>query len=392
MKPLKIKVQPDDFVVEEIAELPLRQRGKFAVYFLRKKSWSTLELLRKLSQEFKIPFSFFSYGGRKDKHALTTQYITIKHQKQIKVEDKRYSLSFMGFMDRPMGPDLIMGNKFEVVVRELCEEEINSAIAEIEIVKTSGYCNYFDDQRFGSFDKEQGFIAEKIIKKQYNGALKVYLTHISSRDRQKDKQKKQFFSENWKDWKTCCEKAETEFEKNTFSFLMKNSKGFLPMLQKIPKEEMSLFFSCYQSYLWNELLRRIILKQPKSLLKFYEGMIGSYIFYTDLDSENTQYLKTLNIPTLSSKMKVADSLSRGICEEILMENGIKTSMFNIRQVRQAFFKSSERKAIVVPLNISFDFLNDEIYKNSKKLVLKFSLPRASYATMFVKRIFSSTLQ
>jgi tRNA pseudouridine13 synthase len=69
-------------------------------------------------------------------------------------------------------------------------------------------------------------------------------------------------------------------------------------------------------------------------------------------------------------------------------NDLKDSVFNKVNLRRAFFKSFGRLAIVRPGGLRFDFLNDELYPGRKKLRLEFQLPRGSYATMFVKRIFS----
>ncbi|MBI4651002.1 tRNA pseudouridine(13) synthase TruD [Candidatus Desantisbacteria bacterium] len=40
----KIKCIPDDFMVDEIANLPLKERGEYASYILKKKEWNTIEL------------------------------------------------------------------------------------------------------------------------------------------------------------------------------------------------------------------------------------------------------------------------------------------------------------------------------------------------------------
>ena len=281
---IKIKVKPEDFIVEERADISLAQTGDFCVYLLKKRGWNTVDVLKNLAKKLNLPSSDFSYGGKKDKYALTSQYITIVlhggNEKATRnspfrkggqgglgesnkfalkeINEKNYSLRFMGLMDRPMGPDLIKGNKFHIVVRNLTEHELKSAINEIECVKKDGYCNYFDDQRFGSFDGRQGFVAEKIIKKHYNGALKIYFSRIHPEDSKEEKEHRKFLYENWGNWQACLTRATGRFEKEAFSYLEKHPKAFVPILQRISHEEMVLFFSAYQSHLWNEVLRKII--------------------------------------------------------------------------------------------------------------------------------------
>jgi tRNA pseudouridine13 synthase len=289
-----------------------------------------------------------------------------------------------------MGPDLISGNRFEIAIRGLSDNEVAVSRKEIELVKAEGFANYFDDQRFGSFDEKQGFIAEKIIKKQYNGALKIYLTHVSSEDKKEDKERKNFFFEYWGNWDECYKKAKTTLEKSAFIFLKKNPKGFLPLLQRIPRQDLSLFFSCFQGFLWNELLRRIVKEKCTGNLKTYKGKAGDYIFCT-LPLSQDPYLRNLSLPAASAKTKMPDAFTQTAYDLILKENNLKPAMFNLRKVRQAFFKAHLRPATIIPERLSFEFLDDEVYRGSKKLMLKFILPRASYATMLIKRIFSEPL-
>ncbi|NOY64503.1 MAG: tRNA pseudouridine(13) synthase TruD [Nitrospirae bacterium] len=382
---MKIKVQPEDFIVEEVAHLPLKKKGTYRVYLLEKKNWNTVDLLIRLSRAFKIPLRNLSYGGKKDRYGLTRQYITVKNNDDISHKDRNYSLSFIGFMDRPMGPDLIEANKFSIVVRDIHKNRVSTLEENIEKLSKEGMPNYFDDQRFGSFDPKGGFIAEKIIKKHYNGALKIYLTHVYPGDKAEEKKRKRIFYEHWGDWKACLRRSRTEFERLCFHSLLRNEKAFLPLLHRIPREEMSLYFSAYQSYLWNEVLRRLI-KRYSVETKAHRGIAGDYVFYTVISGESLDYLKNLSIPTVASRMEFQDELTEHITEEILKEHGIKRPSFNLRTIRQARFTSFLRKAIVFPEGLTWSFHKDTIYKDKLSLKLSFSLLRGGYATMLIKRI------
>ena len=383
----KIKVRPEDFVVEEIATLSLVKSGPFSVYSLKKKLRNTVELLQEISRKSDMPFRDFSYGGRKDRHALTTQYVAIKSAKRLDLQEENYSLRFVGYMRRPMGPDLIQDNRFEVTVRKLSADNVIKAQDEIKKIASFGYPNYFDDQRFGSLDSRQGFLAEKLLKQQYNGALKIYLTSVHPNDEKEERQRKQFFFEHWKDWEACRKHAKTRTEAETFEYLIRKPAGFLERLKVMPRNELSTYISAYQSYLWNEVLRRFIKAALLGSFQGYEGAAGEYRFYTDVDATNLRYLDRVCIPTPGAKFKIDDEIVKVIYMRVLEDNGIKPSMFNKMKLRQAFFKSFERKAIIKPLELTLESLDDEIYEGDKKLCLKFALPRGSYATLFIKRIF-----
>jgi tRNA pseudouridine13 synthase len=253
-------------------------------------------------------------------------------------------------------------------------------------VKKTGYPNYFDDQRFGSFDLRQGFIAEKILKGHYNGALKIYLTHIYPEDKREEKERRRFFSENWGKWKECLNVAKTDFEQRAFEYLLIEPKGFVPLLQQISHEEMSLFFSAYQSFLWNEMMGRIIDQCAGERTCSYKGVTGEYLFFASLNRQGARYLKHLVLPTPASNAVMPDELTKTIYADVMGDHGMKPSLFNLRKIRQAFFKSSERKAVVVPQDLTSAVSDDELYDGKKKMGLRFVLPRGSYGTMFLKRI------
>lgn len=386
----KIKVRPEDFVVKEVTALPLNKKGEYGIYLLKKKGWNTVDLLKKISKNLHIPFSHISYGGKKDRHALTEQFISIKNpSRKISIEEKNYSLKFINFSSEPMDPRYIIGNEFEIIVRAIPQEAKEWIISQIEKIKKYGFVNYFDDQRFGSYDQNQGFIGEKLLKAHYNGALKIYLTHIYPEDKGEAKRRKRQIFEKWGNWEECLRLAKTNMERFSFTHLLKNPKDYITVLKRIPKEEMSMFFACYQSFLWNETLRRLLLQilTEEEILK-HRGIAGDYIFYNTLDEKKFKYLKKLSLPTPSSKAVMLDGMTQSIYEALLIERQIKPSMFNLRKIRQAFFKSVNREVIVIPKDFQFHLCDDEIYKDKIKLYLKFFLSRGSYATMLIKRIFA----
>ena len=383
---MKTKAKPEDFIVEELIDAPImRKRGEFTLYRLTKRGQNTLEVLRIISRNTRLAFDDFSYGGRKDRHALSTQYITVKNNPSpLKIKEDDFALEFLGFISRPMGPDLIYGNRFNITIRSLSSQDIEDASTRLPVVNTLGFPNYFDDQRFGTYDRAQGFLAQKLLKKHFNGALKIYLTRVTSEDKKKDRERKAALFKKWGDWQSCLKEARLSFEKLAFDRLSHDAGGFISLLREIPSQELSLFISCYQAFLWNEVLRRWIKLKSNALMNVYRGLAGDYIFPTGS-------IKNISIPTPASKMPAMDPEVENIYRAILTENALTQPMFNITKIRQAYFKSIQRAAIVLPLNLIFEFSDDEMRAGQKKLVLKFVLPRGSYATMLIKRIFSGPI-
>jgi tRNA pseudouridine13 synthase len=384
---IKIKTTPEDFKVKEIARLPLQKKGSFAVYLLEKRGWNTIDAINAVAEALKIPFKYFSYGGKKDRHAYTSQFIALEGPKPREFVHDDIVLTFQGFMDRPMGPDLIDGNQFQLTVRKLSLEDAQAVVRECEEVKVSGFPNYFDDQRFGSYDPIQGFLAEKILVGHFNGAAKIAMTSVYSENSKEDRLRKDFFAEHWKDWGACASKAVTDFERDAFETLKKGEKGCLSVLNALPREELSMCFSAYQSFLWNETARAVIKEKADASLTAVPGDAGEYLFYSKLSQDVLLYLEPLNIPTPAHNAKMPDDLTQGIYAKVLESRGVKKPMFNKMKIRRAFFKANDRALIVRPRDLAAQAIEDDRNSGQYKVVLTFTLPRGSYATMLIKRLF-----
>jgi tRNA pseudouridine13 synthase len=385
---LKIKSKPEDFLVEEIACLPLVKSGEFGVYRLHKKGWNTVELLKRISRELHVPLSLFYYGGRKDRHALTSQFITVKSSVRLDFKDKDHALEFIGFMERPMGPDLIQANKFKVTVRNLKRSQVEHAIRTVEKVALSGFPNYFDDQRFGCFDPRTGFLAEKLLKKEFSGALKSYLVSVYSEEPVQDKERKNLIFKHWKDWNRCLGYARSRTEVETFRHLIKHPKGLILPLRKIPHEELISHISAYQSFVWNGVLAEIIQSLSGKNILRYPGCAGDYIFPVDSDSGEAKFPSDLSIPTIPVKISVLSEPVKSAYAKLFERQGIKTAMFNNLKVRQAYFKSFMRPAIVKPQYLSYYVRDDDLYFAKDMITVNFQLPRGSFATMLLKSVFA----
>ena len=77
-------------------------------------------------------------------------------------------------------------------------------------------------------------------------------------------------------------------------------------------------------------------RQRQPNLKISRGIAGDYLFCTRLDDKNKGYLSRLIIPMLASKIRMPDTFTETLYSEVLKENDIKSPMFNIRKIRQAF--------------------------------------------------------
>ena len=379
-----IKARPEDFVVEEKADLPLRPAGPFRVYRLRKRGWTTDDLLRHLARTLGISPEAISYGGRKDKHGLTVQHIAVLDGRDFSRTEGDFSLESLGLMDRPMGPDLIRANAFRVTIRDLADT--GTLLRNLEETKASGVPNYFDDQRFRSYDPERGFFAEKVLRRHWNGALQVYLTSVPAGSKGPERERRKALFERWKDWPACLELARNTVERKIFGYLIGHPREFCRALHLVPADEVSMQYSAYQAHLWNEVLRSLV-KTEVSAPASVSGSEGGYLIWRKLEERARAFFAELIIPTPAARMDIRSEDVRAGYGRVFRDAQIGLAEFRTKALSRVYFKSSPRRALVIPdrLEVTGE-APDDLHPGRKSFTLAFELPRGSYATMVVKRL------
>jgi tRNA pseudouridine13 synthase len=391
VKKLKIKCRPEDFVVEELTALPMSERGRFAVYWLSKRGWNTVDALQRIAKACGVPYERFAYGGKKDRHGLTGQLVTVEDTRPCRVEGQPYTFEFRGFSGQPMGPQWIQGNRFSITVRHLTSGDVRRSLAELEAVSAGGYINYFDDQRFGGFDRELGFPAERLLKGEYSEALKILTAGWYPEDTKAAKERKRGLRAAWGNWKACLEISQTRWERDTFGHLVRRPDDLLAALQRLSRETASLAVSAFQSFLWNELARRL-LTEAEWGERHYTGKVGDYVFYGALPAETSASLLAFDVPLADARARMPDERTGRLYAALVAERGLSPASFGRFPLAQAFFSSAPRRLAVKPEAVAAETIPDELYPRHKALRLGFTLGRGSYATMLVKRLFAAPIR
>ena len=167
---MKLKCQPDDFRVEELPLVSLAAGGRYTYYRLTKRNIGTIEAVQSICRSWNLVGHRLSYAGLKDRHAVTVQYVTIVDGPSRGLNCPQFALEPLGRLAHPYGPNHFLGNRFHLVLRNLTDEELGAATAEIAAVATDGLPNYFDDQRFGSVGFSGEFIGHAWLQCDYERA------------------------------------------------------------------------------------------------------------------------------------------------------------------------------------------------------------------------------
>jgi len=94
-----IKVNPQDFIVEEIPnDLKRVENGKYTILKVVLTNWETNHFVTHLARYLGMSRKRITFAGTKDKRAITTQYFCINgsvNADQIRIKDCEVEESFL---------------------------------------------------------------------------------------------------------------------------------------------------------------------------------------------------------------------------------------------------------------------------------------------------------
>ena len=390
---MKIKQVPDDFRVEEVTDF-LPTGGPFALYRLEKVGWTTHDAVNTIRRRWKIPHHRLSYGGLKDRHARTIQHLTIENGTASNLEEQGVSLTYLGHAPKAFTSECIQSNRFVIVVRDLSSGQIEAAQLAIEEVRRDGLANYFDDQRFGSVAEGGEFIGRCMVLEQWEEALKLALTAPYEFDRSAEKKQKAILRRHWGDWRECIRQLPVCHARRLAEYLSHRPSDFRGAIGNMRGDLTGLYVSAYQSHLWNRFLARWLThrlpdaNRIKVMLK-----MDSVPFPRGLSAEESAELNRLTLPLPSARLKYEDAIADTpydwpeVLRETLADEGIELNQIRLKGLRRPFFSRGERAILCRPSDFRGEAATDERHPGRCKLTLAFELPRGSYATLLVKRLF-----
>ncbi len=383
---MKLKCIPEDFQVDEVIDLP-KAAGPFCVYRMTKWSTGTLEAVDEIMHRWNLPREAVSFAGLKDKHARTTQFLTIRNGPQMGMQTDNLELEFLGRTPRPVGPTDISANEFTIVMRNMLPDEVERAQQAAKEVATCGIPNYFDDQRFGSLGESGEFIAHPWCLGDWERTLWLLLADPNFHDRPDEKEQKRLLRENWKDWLKCKAILARSHRRSIITYLCDKPEDFRGALARVRHDLRSLYLSAYQSDLWNGLLDRMLNArlQPEQVVRLKVGR-REVSFFRELTPEQGREFANAKLPLPSARQhEIAPEVQQWM-DEVLAPEGLDIKQIRVKYPRDSFFSKGERKVAIYPRDLDLAAEPDEMYEGRQKLTCWFALPRGSYATMLVKRL------
>lgn len=383
---MKLKQIPEDFQVEELTGLRWGD-GPFSIYLMTKRSLGTPEAIEIVQRRWNLSRQQVSYGGLKDRHAVTKQFVTIKGGPHHHLRDTAVELEFLGKSRKPFTPHEIAGNRFTITMRDLDAEALQRAEQALQEVTETGVPNYFDDQRFGSYGAAKEFIAQWWCKGNYERALWLAIADANSHDLSEEKKQKKFLRDHWKDWKLCKEKLGKSHRRSIITYLVDHPDDFRGALALIKVDLRGIYLSAFQSAVWNAMLAAWLRRETKpQQLVDVELKLGKVPFTRSLFPDQIKRMHRFVLPLPSARLKLDPGPLSDLIDEVMPRFGLELREMRLKFPRDSFFSKGERPAFSFPQRLKWSSAEDEKHPGKRKLTMRFELGRGAYATILVKRI------
>ena len=384
---MKLKSLPEDFEVEELSDFPM-DGGPFAVYLLTKRSLGTPEAITAISSRWNFPRRVIGYGGLKDKHAITRQWVTIQRGPRRDFREESLSLTYQGQANRPFGPQDIVANRFHIVLSNLTEEAVQQILSVRDPLANFGIPNFYDDQRFGSLGESGEFIGRPWCLGNYERALWLAIAEPNSHDRPNDRDEKEIIRRLWGDWVACKNTLRKSSSRSIITYLVDHPERFREAFALQRQDMRSLWLAAYQSDLWNRCLAATLNESIDASRLFSVQLATAQVpFFTDLNDVEVKNLSELSLPLPSARLHLDAGPLLDLYEKVLGEQGLSLRELRVKYPRDSFFSKGERLAIVKPGNLKMTRTGeDDLNTGRHRMALEFVLPRGSYATILIKRL------
>ena len=166
LKQATYKAHATDFVVNEILPLDFTGEGEHLWLHIEKMGMNTAYLAKLLSEWAEIPLRDVGYSGLKDRHALTTQWFSLRIPKKQLPEsefapvdigvNESVTILAQQWHNKKLNRATHRANQFIITLRDiqfsdLSSEKSNKDAFEQHLahISTTGVPNYFGPQRFG---------------------------------------------------------------------------------------------------------------------------------------------------------------------------------------------------------------------------------------------------
>ncbi len=418
---MDFKFEPDEFVVEEIAQdgtvlgidkkieslacTPAGGELEFCWFVLQKRNWNTQQALEEIARKVGVSKKRFNFAGTKDRKAVTTQLcsafgVAPQRLASVHVKDVKINGSWGASEKIKLGQ--LRGNKFKVRLNERNCGIAGAVLAEAgkEIEKSGGIVeNYFGKQRFGSMRSNTHLVGYAMLRGDYPAAVNNYLCYSDEAtggisEHRKAELEARSRLEREKNFAQALDyfPAWLKYERTLLAFLAQHPTDCIGAMRKLPRSLQLMFIHAAQADLFNTALR--LRKESGKLLEPL-ALGDQYWPFDDFgfpDSERARLVEKENIAEIRKSVDGGAGVLSGtivgsdtrqtdeFTKKALEERAISPEMFALPAMPELSSRGACRPLWVKCVRLSCTV------ENGNGLSVEFSLPSGSYATVALEQL------
>ncbi|OUU26035.1 MAG: tRNA pseudouridine(13) synthase TruD [Planctomycetia bacterium TMED53] len=385
-----IRERWEDFRVTEIPLYTPCGAGEHLYLTIEKRNRTSLQARNHLARVFDLSPDDVGFAGFKDKRAVTTQTFSLpvlSDQKVSEVDQHWIEVKEVQRHKNKIRTGHLQGNRFEILIRGTRDDCLEDARKVLQVIASSGLPNFYGPQRFGMHG-DGARIGSALLRRQIEEAIAFLLAPSEG----VEEEYRSAFAAN--DIQQAMQLLPPG--RNTELALLKSLRSHPGNMQaaarRIPRPLRKMYYSAYQSELFNWVLIERMTREPDGFHVPWGGDICQlegrksrfHVEETPAAVKREQERAAVGEisptgPIYGRKMKLPSGLSGQIEAAVLEEEGLRPESW-LSHVRGLDLDGSRR-----PLRVPVGDPEAE-WVEGEGLWLKFALPAGAFATTLLEQV------
>ncbi|MGQ9515644.1 MAG: tRNA pseudouridine(13) synthase TruD [Anaerolineae bacterium] len=254
----RIKVEYEDFQVEEIPLYAPCGQGEHTFFEIEKRGLPTLRAVEEIARALRVRPAQIGFAGLKDAHAVTRQVLSVEHvppERVLALELPGIRVLWARRHTNKLKQGHLAGNRFVIRIRDVSENAAERAHPILEELRRRGVPNYFGEQRFGR-RKDTHLLGRALLRGDAEAFLREFLGRpqpdelpaVLEARRLYDAGQLQAALRTWP--------PQFHEERRALEVLLRSPAAEAPQraVHAISKRLRGFFVSAYQSFLFNRIM------------------------------------------------------------------------------------------------------------------------------------------